>query len=254
MMARGSFYLLIGIRLRTTLYVLLAALGAVALPALDEPWFRAETLEIPVGRSAQLSWHWSAATRGYLSSQGSVDHASGGTVGVSPAETTSYVLVLEAPGVTPRILTQRLIVTGTKGSAGVWPADPVAPLSYKADYDIVSASMVELAIRVRKVLRDDWQFEIRQFSQEEGQLVFATAFLQTSKLNEPNESPRRVRRIAYRVALRAGKPNIVHVNLSSSIEWRAVVDSRWFPENSSSNDRYHRHTSNLWDSIRAHEK
>jgi hypothetical protein len=231
-------------------FALSAVLTGFASPAPDEPSFKADKSEIPTGGSARLMWQWNPATRGYLSSIGLVDHPSGDTISVSPGETTSYVLILEAPGVSPRILAQRVVVRGAKGSSGDWPTDPFAPLAYQADDDIHSTSMSTVAARVRSVLRDRG-FEIRQFSQAEDQVVFCTAFLQDSKLNEPNESPRKFRRIAYRVALTAEKSDLIRVNLSSSIEWRIVVDARWFLENSSSSNRYKTQTDDLWSSLKA---
>lgn len=217
----------------------------------DEPLFKADKPEIAAGGSASLSWQWNPATRGYLSSLGLVDHPSSDTVRVSPDETTSYVLILEAPGLLPRVLVQRVVVRGAKGRSGDWPDDLFVPLAYQADYDINSTSLSVLAARVRSVLHDDRGFEVRQFSPAEDQIVFSTAFLQNAKLNEANESPRKFRRIAYRVALTAGKSGLIHVNLSSSIEWRVVVDNRWFPENSSSSDRYKIQTDDLWSSLKA---
>jgi hypothetical protein len=238
-------------RLRTALFVLLTALVVLAAPAPDEPWFRVDTTEIPARGDTKLSWLWNPATRGYLSSLGIIGHPAGDTVRASPDETTTYVLILEAPGQSPRVLTQRVIVRGAKGSTGDWPSDPFAPLAYQADYDLQFKSLAAVSARIRSVLRDDRGFEIRQFSQEQDQIIFCTAFLQNAKLNEPNERPRRFRRIAYRVALAAGKSNLIHVNLSSSIEWRLVVDTRWFPEKSSSSNRYQTQTADLWRAFKA---
>lgn len=220
-----------------------------ASPASDDPWFKADTLEIAAGGSAKLNWHWNLATRGYLTSVGLVEHPSGDTVSVSPIETTSYVLILEAPGFSPRILTQHLVVRGGKGKAGVWPDDPFTPLAYKADHDIRSTSLAEAAARVRNVLQDDRGFEIQEFSQDD-QVVFLTAFLQSSNLNEPNESPRRFWRIAHRVALDPTQTSgLIRLHLSSAIQWRIVVDNRWFLENSSSSDRYQRQMKGLWNAF-----
>lgn len=236
------------------LCVLLFALSAVwigfASPIPNGPSFTADRLEIPAGNSVKLSWQWHLATRGYLSSVGSLDHPSGDAIKVSPDETTSYVLVLEAPGLSPRVLTQRVIVRGAKGSSGVWPPDPFAPLAYQTDYDIHSPSLAAVCARIRSVLRDDRGFEIRQFSQAEDQIVFSTAFLQNARLGEPDENPRKFRRVAYRVAVTAGKSDLIHVNLSSTIEWRIVVDTRWFSENSSSSNRYQAETADLWRALK----
>lgn len=81
--------------------------------------------------------------------------------------------------------------------------------------------------------------------------MFLTAFFQTPKLSEPDESPRKFRRIAYRVALSADKSDQIHVNVSLSIEWRIVVDNRWFPENSSSSGRYKTQADDFWRSVKA---
>jgi len=232
-------------------FALSAVLVAFASPIPDEPLFKVDQSEIETGGSTNLRWRWNPATHGYLSSLGLVDHPSSDTVSVSPDETTSYVLILEAPGLLPRILTQRVIVRGAKGTSGDWPNDLFAPLAYQADDDIHSKSLATVAAKVRRVLHDDRGFEIRQFSPAQGQIVFCTAFLQNDKLSEPNESPRRYRRIAYRVALAAARSDLIHVNLSSSIEWRIVVDTRWFPENSSSSDRYRKQTADLWGAIKA---
>src|SRR5437867_1178143 len=132
-------------------FVLSTALTGFAPPVTDEPWFKADPAEIPAGGSAKLSWQWKAATRGYLSSVGFVNRPSGETVNVAPSETTSYVLIVEAPGLEPRVLTQRVIVRGSKGSSGIWPPDPFAALAYQADKDVRSISLATLAERVRTV-------------------------------------------------------------------------------------------------------
>jgi hypothetical protein len=237
-------------RFRPAPFVLQTALVALAAPALDEPSFQVDTPEIQARGSATLRWQWSPATRGYLSSLGLVDHPSGDSVSVSPDETTSYVLILEAPDQSPRVLTRRVVVRGAKGSSGYWPSDPFAPLAYEVDYDMHSKSLAAVSARIRSVLRDDRGLEIRQFSQQEGQITFYTAFLQNAQLNQPDERPRRFRRIAYRVRLAAGKPDLIHVNISSTIEWRLVVDTRWFLENSSASNRYQTQTTDLWRAFR----
>jgi hypothetical protein len=217
----------------------------------DEPLFKVDKPEIAAGGSAGLSWQWKQATRGYLSSVGLVNHPSGETVNVSPNETTSYVLILEAPGSSPRVLAQTVVVRGAKGRSGEWPDDLFVPLAYQSDYDIGSASLSVLAARVRRFLQDDRGFEIRQFSPTEGQIVFSTAFLHDAKLSEPDESPRRLRRIAFHVVLAASKSDLIHVNVSSIIEWRIAVDDRWFPEDSSLSSRYKAQTDDLWRSLKA---
>jgi len=65
-----------------------------------------------------------------------VDHPSSDTVEVSPNETSSYVLILEAPGALPRVLAQRVVVRGAKGKSGDWPDDLFVPLAYQADHDV----------------------------------------------------------------------------------------------------------------------
>ena len=238
-------------RFRLLAFVLSIVCVCIASPVPEVPSFTADRLEISAGDSVRLSWRWDSARRGYLSSVGLLDHPSGDSVMLSPDETTSYVLILEAPGLSPRILTQHVAVRGSKGSSGDWPREPFGPLAYETDYDIHYTSLAAVSARIRSVLRDDRGFEIRQFSQAEDQVVFYTAFLQNAKLSEPNESPRKSRRIAYRVALTARKSDLVHVNLSSSIEWRIAVDNRWFPENSSSSNRYQMQTADLWRAFKA---
>jgi hypothetical protein len=234
---------------RLALSIALAVIALGASPP-DEPWFRVEPPEITAGNRAILSWGWRDAAGGYLSDLGLVEHASDGRVTVSPEQTTSYVLVLDAPGRSPRVLTLRLAVRGSKGSSGDWPSDVFDPLPYQVEYDIRSPSLSSVAARVRRALKARG-FELRQFSQTEGQVVFATAFLQGAALNDPDENPRRFRRIAFRIAIIQLGSSTVHVNLSSSIQWRAVIDTRWFPEKSSSTNRYPKQTTDLWNAIQS---
>src|SRR5581483_8843893 len=124
---------------------------------------------------------------------------------VFPTETTSYVLILEGADSAPMILTRHVVVHGAKGSAGDWPSDIFEPLEYKADFDL-SASMVRVASSVRKSLTEDRGYELRQFTDEDNRPVFATAFLEDSRLNVPAERPRRLRRMAARVVLTSQGP------------------------------------------------
>jgi len=219
---------------------------------LDEPWFKAEKGEIPFGGATTLSWQWNGAIRAYLSSHGPIGNPARGTLNVSPMETTTYVLILEAPGLPSKVLTQRIIVaTGAKGS-GVWPHDDIhLPLAHSSEFDLRSGSMARAASKVRRVLQDDRKFEIRQVSPGDGQMVFATAYLQDPMLVEPNETPRRIRRIALRVFLRVEATNVIRLRISSIIQWRSSIDSRWFPESSSSTDRYHKYTASLHGALQA---
>lgn len=216
--------------------------------ALEQAWFRADTTEIPAGGSAVLNWHWAEATNGYLSSIGVIEHPSNGSVRVKPDQTTSYLLILEGPGGVTRTFTQRVVVSGAKGNYGDWP-DLLEPLPYKREYQSSSISLVQGAAKVRKVLQDDLHFQLRQF-QIEDQSIFATAWLQDSTLDLPNERTRKFRRVAYRVAVQPTPDHNLRFSISSAIQWRLAIDTRWFAENSSSSDLYSRHLGNLWDSLR----
>jgi hypothetical protein len=231
--------------------VLLAAIFAHARAADDEPWFRADRTEIPVGASVDLSWHYGAATRGYLSNIGLIKHPEGGKVTVSPTETMSYVLVLEGPSSPPMVLTQLVTVSGAKGSAGTWPNDPFNPLDYgDVPYDLQPASLAVTAEKVQKLLRDDWGFEFQPYSRPDSrEIIFVTKFHQRSALNNPSETPRKIREIAYRVDLRPERAYRVHVGISATIRWHLVVDSRWFFENSSSTSIYPNQIGALWRAL-----
>ena len=195
--------------------------------------------EVPPGEKVSLRWHWNVATNGYLSSIGRIDSASGGTAIVAPTETSSYVLVLEAPGLPPRVLSLRILVPGAKGSASVWPTDLFVPLTFQNDYSLNATSLATVAAKVRDVLQNRRGFELRQFSPSDGQIVIATAYMQRQELNNSDETPKEFRRIAFRISLVAGTvPRSVHVNISATIEWRVPIDDRWFPEDSSSSIRY----------------
>ncbi len=234
-------------RIASTL-LLVVALSESIRPAAEAPWFRADPAEVVAGGPVTLTWGWAGAKDGYLSSHGHIDHPSDGSAIVLPLETTSYVLVLEAPGVAPRILSVRVAVTGAKGGSGEWPPDLFVPLEFRREFDS-RASLVKLAVRLRSLLQDEWGFETRQFVGEGAEVVLATAYRQQSTLDDPREGVRRIRRIAYRTSLRATGTAAVHIQISASIQWRPVVDTRWFPESSSSSDRYKKETDRLWESL-----
>lgn len=232
------------------LCVLLVALVILTSATDNEPGFKLDKSEIVAGESVHLSWLWPPAKRGYLSGRGLLERPSGDKIEVTPQETTSYVLVLEAPGSSPRILTERVIVRGSKGSSGDWPDNPFDPLVYQASYDIHSSSLAEVLNKIESVLRDDEGFEVRQFSQIKDQVVFSTSFHQSNKLNDSSERPRKLRRIAYHVEVTDMKSGSIHISISTSIQWRIVVDTRWFLESSSSSERYRSATTELWKALR----
>jgi hypothetical protein len=202
-------------------------------PGEDHPLFSIDKEEIPLGESATLTWRWPLATEGYLSSVGMLRSPKGGSTEVRPRETTDYVLVLDAPGVPPTALSRRLIVRGAKGSASDWPQGWFDELPFWRDYNINSQSLPRIVYRTHAVL--DAMGEVRPWTKDRDTAVLATAFSQLEDLNTHDESPKRVRRIAYRVELSSsGTSKVIRLHISVAIEWRVVIDRHWFPENPSS--------------------
>jgi hypothetical protein len=219
---------------KSTFAATLFLLPALASPGQwpDQTWFRSDKSELSAGGNVKLTWHSSAATSAYLSGFGLVENPKNGSATVSPPETTDYVLILEIPSGPPQIFSQRIVVRGAKGSAGEWPADPFQPLGFERNYPDVAASLAMLARTTERVLQDSWKFQIRRFSLGDGEIVFYTAFSQEPSLIAEEDRGKKVRRIAYRVALSATAVDRIQVNLSARIDWKPVIDRTWFQENS----------------------
>ena len=226
--------LILAVKRTLAAILFLFSLLALAEQPPDQAWFRSDTLELRGGGSAKLMWHWTAATSGFLSGRGVLENPKDGSFSVSPSESTEYVLILEARNAPTQVLSARVLVRGAKGSAGEWPTDPFTPFPFEANYD-VTESLAVLAAKTDKILQDTLQFQVRRFAAADGQVVFYTAFQQQKALLGEEDRGKKVRRIAYRVALSTkGIHNPIHVNLSASIDWRPVIDKRWLVENSSS--------------------
>jgi hypothetical protein len=82
-----------------------------------QPSFDIDPTEISIGGSAQLRWSCPGAKRGYLSSVGLVDAPRGGTITVTPTETTDYVIIFETAG-EPIMMSRRVAVRGSKRRRG----------------------------------------------------------------------------------------------------------------------------------------
>jgi hypothetical protein len=201
-----------------------------------------DRVEVSQGESATLTWSWPSASQAYLSTAGLVANAGSGSMEVRPKETTDYVLVIETSSHETRILSQRVVVKGAKGSSTEWPRNPFLPLAYEREYRVAKISLVRLADRVRTLLSS---FEVQQFSQERETLVFVTGFSEKAELKRAGE-PRR-RAIQYRVALSSFGSEPIQVKVSATIRWRGLIDNRWFPE--TSNELYEKIVGTLGGQI-----
>jgi hypothetical protein len=79
---------------------------AIAQQSVEEA-FDADTHEVSPGQPAHLTWKSSTATEAYLSSYGLLSNPRSGSLEEKPTETTDYVLILEAPGVPPQVLSHQ---------------------------------------------------------------------------------------------------------------------------------------------------
>lgn len=210
---------------------------AAVRPAEDRPLFTADKEEIPLGESATLTWKWPVASEGYLSSIGMIQNPKGGSTEVRPRETTDYVLVLDAPGMSPTVLSRRIIVRGGKGSASDWPQDWFDGLPFSSGYTSAGQSLSKLVGRTKTVLQAFG--EVREWSKDENTYVLATAFSQPADLNTADGRREKVRRIAFRIELSSlGASKSIQLHISVAIESRAIIDRRWYPENASSSTIY----------------
>jgi hypothetical protein len=129
-----------------------------------QPSFNVDAAEIRAGEAANLTWKWQSASTGYLSCYGLLYHPKGDLLRIIPSETTDYVLILEASGVSPRILSRRVVVRGAKGSESDWP-DGFVPLGAEQQFTAAPTDgLSQIADRTRRILQDDRHLVLRQFA------------------------------------------------------------------------------------------
>ncbi len=214
----------------------LAQLASMLMQTAPEPTqasFGVEPREISIGGSANLTWNFPAAERAYLSNVGIVRDPRGGTMTVAPTETTDYVIIMERGG-EPTIMSTRLIVRGSKGTESDWPT-PLFTAYVVPIRESSALKLVDLACRVRKILQG--KFDMHQTS-EDGKFDFYTAFAERSDLTSADERRRLRRRIAFRVELSKPAGRKVEIEVRAAIQYRVVIDRRWFNENPSSSTYY----------------
>lgn len=198
--------------------------------------FEADSSTISAGSTATLRWTAPEAARIYLSEQGVIKNPKSGSMTVSPRRPTNYVMVFEKPDSTTVLASYRIDVTGSERPSGVWPTDPTVPLAVENNYDFPQA-LLDTAVKVAVVLQNRRKFEVKQIIDNANKLVFYTAYKEASDLPGAPTAPNRLRRIAFRVALGPlPKPPGVRAAISTSIQWRTIIDDRWFPENSSASN------------------
>jgi len=193
--------------------------------------------EISAGEVATLTWNWTQASTAYLTTDGIVQNPKTGSLQVSPSETTEYVFVAEALGLAPCVLSRRLVVRGAKGFASDWPEDWFDPLPYKNEYPLKGASLVKTVARAKAILQE--LGEVRDYKVQDA-TVLLTPFHERWDLGRPDETPKRPRRIAYRVALSSTeRGSSVLMQISAAVQWRVIIERKgWVPENASSSTIY----------------
>jgi hypothetical protein len=211
--------------------------------SLKSPGFIAEPPEISAGSSAELRWEWPQASRGYLTGAGSLESPPKGTLNVAPRETTDYILILETPDQSTKILSQRIVVRGAKGSVSDYPPDPFDGVPKSFD---TSGTLTDVAVRIRTLLERG--FNVRDSTHHE-KAVFTTSWAQRPSVNNLNERPRKIRQIAYRVELTRVAKGKVHVDLAAIIQWRLTIDRNWYEEKSSSTTIYQTELERLTNEI-----
>jgi hypothetical protein len=210
----------------------------------------AEPNEISAGQTTTLSWIVPAGAIGFLSPHlGLITGPSSSSVQLKPSSSIDYVLIIESRDVPPVLISRHVRVSGTKGAENDWHL--VEPLAVRIEYVLRRASLARLSQRVQQVLQDDDHFDVRAV-EIDGRYIAGTKFSETSIPIDPEERPRKLRRIAYRVSL-GSVDRELHVEITSEIDWRIPILEMWYPEAADSK-LYSRVLSNLREALSNNQK
>jgi len=212
----------------------LIAAGASPTP---EATFQADPETLQGTGATRLSWRWLGAEEGYLTNVGLLGEPKAGARMVDVGETTNFVLILEGRGRSV-VLSRRVVVKGSKGDDDSWP-NAFQPFAVENHYHLGRASLPRLIEKVNGVLQNQLGYRVHDFSLEPGEVVLNTAFLQGRAPIPSAHGPARWVRRAIRVEIKAPIESAsIEVGVSARVDFRLVVDERWYPEPPSSSALY----------------
>lgn len=192
--------------------------------------FHVQPTTISPGGTVTLTWGKLSARSAYITDLGEVS-TEGGHTKLALLESHTFLLVTEQPSGAVVVSSHPVSVKGTKGTSQPWPDPFDFPVAFEQNFQTES-TVTKLLRRVRLVFRDDLQLQARETSIAPNVIVIYSAFTESRKLVP---DVRRVWRLAYRVTITPTLPK-PWVAVSAAVQWRPVIDSRWFTGDSGAGD------------------
>lgn len=199
--------------------------------------FSAAAGRIAAGQSTTLNWRIPPEQRVVLLGKGSV--AASGELGISPSETTSYTIVAEGPAG----FLSKTITVEVAGSRGVDFPSEEEQFRYPLSDEHAVKSKTAFLDSVHRLLQGDLGFSVKNYSLNDGTIVFLTNSSVRADLVDPPESRRlRARRIAYRLEVK-DRTDRVASTVQMLIEYQLRAEETWRKEGRE--DLYRRKGSEL---------
>jgi hypothetical protein len=137
-------------------------------------------------------------------------------------------------------------VRGNKGASQPWQD----PFTLHVDFEQTFEARTPLAVllrRIKSVLQEDESLQLREISAPPNEIIIYSPFTESPHLFK---DARKVWRLLYKVTIKLAQPRH-QVTVAAAIQWRPLIDSRWFNGDAGAGDAIRAHIVNLRNRMEA---